>query len=207
MKSFEDTKISSRPRAWNFSFEPDRFFLRAVKGLESLGVACPLLGNIYARLFYDKMLRNEARMSGITPGMKVIHIGCGPLPMTAMFLAGSGVRVTAVDMEESILRQASRVISRNRLYSRIRLVRDCGTRIDFSGYNAIWLSLHVRPMDVIIRRALKFMDQGAGIIFRGTRGKLAGFYQNIDHHMLDGLVNWKEIQQPMGKKSIILKMS
>ena len=207
MKSFEDTKRSAGPGAWNYSFEPDRFFLRAVKGLENLGVVCPFLGNIYSRLFYDKMLRNEARMSGITPGMKVIHIGCGPLPMTAMFLAGFGARVTAVDMEDDILSQASRVIFRNRLCDRIRFVRDCGTRINFSGYNAIWLSLHVRPMDVIIRRALKFMDQGARVIFRGTRGKLAGFYQNIDHHMLDGLVNWKEIQQPMGKKSIILKKS
>ncbi len=205
MDALKATLESARLRSAGRTFQPDICFLKAVQTLEFFGAACPLLGGIYSRLFYKKLLQNELRMSEITPEMNVIHIGCGALPMTAMFLAEYGVRVTAVDMEDGILRQASRTVFRYGLCDRIKLIKNCGTLTDYSGFDAVWLSLHVRPMDFIVRRALKNMDKDAVIILRGGRGRLKRFYRDFDHHRLDGSVKWKEVRQPLGKKSIMLK--
>ncbi len=164
-----------------------------------------MLGRAYFRLFYQKMLENELSLSGIKPGMNAVHVGCGPLPLTAVFLAGHGVRVTAFDLSHDILKLASGFISYSGLDNMIHLVKGCGTDVDFSGYDAVWLSLHVRPLDRIIHRALMLMNPEARIIFRLPRGKISMFYRDIDQTWLSRGVKRGEIKQPLGKISLMLK--
>jgi 2-polyprenyl-3-methyl-5-hydroxy-6-metoxy-1,4-benzoquinol methylase len=205
MKQLENTKESAWPKRAGLQFQPDLFFLKVVKGLEDLGAACPALGRIYSRFFYAGMLEREFAMSGLSPGMKALHVGCGPLPMTAMYLARKQIQVTAVDIEQDILKSADRVIRRSSLRGMITLARACGTRVDFSGFDAIWLSLHVRPMDKVIHQALKFMDPGARIIFRGASGILSRFYREISQDGFSENTEHWEVRQALGKKSVMLK--
>ncbi len=205
MKQFVNTKETSWQKKTGLPFHPDLFFLKAVKGFEELGVVWPALGRIYSRFFYAGMLEREFAMSGLSPGMKALHVGCGPLPMTAMYLARKQIQVTAVDIEQDILKSAHGVIRRSSLQGMITLVRACGSGIDFSGYDAIWLSLHVRPMDKVIRQALKFMDPDARIIFRRPRGSLSRFYRRMSRSCLSGNTEHLEVRQALGKKSVMLK--
>lgn len=205
MKIFQQARTSSCSPSNKFSLPVDRSLLKSVILLENLGVSMPRLGRAYSRLFYENMLEKEFGLSGIAPGMKVKHVGCGPFPMTAMFLARKGISVTAVDLDHGILGRAQKVINNNGLQNRIRLLESCGTQLDYSGYSAIWLSLHVSPMNKIVQRALKFMDQDARIIFRAPRGKLSMFYRELNPENLSGKTTWMQIRQPFGKKSIMLK--
>ncbi len=205
MKTLRATQKAIWDRKEQPLFQPDRYFLSLVKTIENLGTLFPAFGWIYTKLFYQSMLEKEIVLSGIVPGMKVIHIGCGPLPMTAVHLAEFGAQVTAVDMQDSILKQAAQFINRRQLCDRINLLKGCGTSFDFSGYDAIWFSLHVNPITKVIQRACRSMDTDARIIFRAPRGKLSWFYTSIDKQFLPPTVSLKTIRQPLGKMSIMLK--
>lgn len=205
MKQLVNTKESAWQKRAGLSFQPDLFFLKVVRSLENLGVAWPVLGRLYRRLFYSGMLEKEFAISGLSPGMKALHVGCGPLPMTAIFLARKNIQVTAVDLEQDILESAGRAVRKSSLQGMITLVRACGSRIDFSGYDAIWLSLHVSPMDKVIQQALTFMDPGARIIFRRPRGSIECFYRKMPWNSLPVNTEHREVRQALGKKSVMLK--
>ena len=205
MKTLRATPKTIWGRKEQNLFQPDKYLLSLVTTIERLGALFPAFGWIYTKLFYQSMLEKEIVLSGIVPGMKVIHIGCGPLPMTAMYLAKFGAQVTAVDTNTSILRQAAQTINARNLGHRITLIKDCGTSIDFTGYDAIWLSLHVRPINKVLYRACKCMHSAAKIILRTPRGKLTRFYAGIEKQSLSPLFNLKAVRQPLGKMSIMLK--
>lgn len=179
--------------------------LGAVKNIENIGAASPMFARFYSRLFYRKMVSREIALSEITPGMRVLHVGCGPFPMTAMMLARFGARVTAADINPNALVPASRVLERNGLSSGIRLVSGCGCSLDYSGYQAVWISLHVQPMQKVIMRALDNTPQESVVVFRGPAGILTHFYDQTDELRIGKAVRRREVSQPFGKKSILLK--
>ncbi len=179
--------------------------LYAVKNIENIGAASPMFARIYSKLFYKKMVTREIALSEITPGMRVLHVGCGPFPMTAMMLARFGARVTAADIDPNALILARRVLERNGLSSGIRLVSGCGSSLDFSGYQAVWISLHVQPMQKVIIRALDNTPPEAAVVFRGPAGVLKHFYDETDAFRIGAAVHRREVSQPFGKKSILLK--
>jgi len=186
------------------TLKADRIFPGLIRKLEILGSAWPLLGKAYRRLFYARMLKYEISSSRVMPGMHVMHVGCGPLPMTAMELARQGLRVTAADLEPEALARAEKVLIRAGLEDRVRLLNACGTILDFSGYDAVWLSLHVRPMDRILERVMHMVRPGARIIFRDPRKILCRYYPPADKKL-----RYKGFQrmcrnQILGKKSVIL---
>ncbi len=179
--------------------------LGAVKNIENIGAASPTFARLYSRLFYREMVSREIALSEITPGMRVLHVGCGPFPMTAMMLARFGARVTAADIDPNALALARRVLERNGLSSGIRLVSGCGSILDFSGYQAVWISLHVQPMQQVIMRALDNTPPEAAVVFRGPAGILTHFYDETHALGIGAAVQRREISQPFGKKSILLK--
>ena len=182
-----------------------RRLLYAVKNIENIGAVSPMFARIYSRLFYQKMVAREIALSEITPELRVLHVGCGPFPMTAMMLARFGARVTAADIDPDALILARNVLNRNGLSSAIRLVSGCGSSLDFSGYQAVWISLHVQPMQQVIIRALDNTPPEAAVVFRGPAGVLKHFYDETDALRIGAAVHRREIFQPFGKKSIVLK--
>ncbi|WP_045210825.1 class I SAM-dependent methyltransferase [Desulfonatronovibrio magnus] len=201
ISSMTDCSKSYRPSSTNYNFQ--QFFLWSVQKLELIGAKIPVFGKIYAWLFYKSMLCKEARQAELMPGQKVLHIGCGPLPMTALFLADLGARVVAMDIDRHSVQQAKLVVKKFGLERNINVLCGSGTKVDCSGFNAVWISLHVHPLDKTLMQTFQTMDPGCRLIFRTARGNLARFYEAPGYHTV-GNINRYELIQPLGKKSIIL---
>ncbi len=182
----------------------DKSFLDLIKRLETIGSVWPFFAGTYYRLFYKKMLQSEIMASGIKPGMNVMHVGCGPLPMTAMGLAGFGVRVTAVDQDAGTLGWAGRALEKSGTRDMVSLAAGCGTTLDFTGYDAVWLSLHVRPMGLILKRAMDHVSPGSRIVFRDPRDYLCSYYPGADNFSPHCGFKSIRLKQMLGKKSVIL---
>ncbi len=182
----------------------DQSFLSLIKRLETVGSAWPFFAGTYYRLFYKKMLQSEIKASGIKPGMNVMHVGCGPLPMTAMGLAGFGARVTAVDQDSGTLGMAQKALEKSGARDRVSLAAGCGTTLDFTGYDAVWLSLHVRPMGLILKRAMEHISPGSRIVFRDPRDYLCSYYPGADNFSPHCGFKSIRVNQMLGKKSVIL---
>ena len=202
------TEQIMNPLPWSkasFGVQPDKTMLGIVSSIENMGAAFPGFARVYAGMFYKKMVAREIALSGITPGMSVLHVGCGPLPMTAIYLARFGARVIAMDSEPAALLQAERSVKREACGSRVKLDSGCGTCIDYSGFDAIWFSLHVHPLERVVRHALETSESHTALVCRVPRGSLARLYKEVDRKAFAEKVEWTEIRQPFGKKSILIK--
>ncbi|RQD74845.1 hypothetical protein [Desulfonatronospira sp. MSAO_Bac3] len=182
----------------------DKIFLNFIKRLETIGSAWPFFARAYYRLFYKKMLQSEIKASGIKPGMKVMHVGCGPLPMTAMGLAGFGARVTAVDQDAGTLGWAERALEKSGTKNKVSLASGCGTTLDFTGFDAVWLSLHVRPMGPVLNRVMEHVSPGSRIVFRDPRDYLCSYYPGADNFSDKCGCKSLRVKQMLGKKSVVL---
>ena len=182
----------------------DRSFLGFIKRLETIGSAWPFFAETYYRLFYKKMLQSEIEASGIKPGMHVMHVGCGSLPMTAMGLAGFGARVAAVDQDADTLGWAERALEKSGTKDRVSLASGCGTTLDFTGFDAVWLSLHVRPMGIILKKAMNQISPGSRIVFRDPRDYLLSYYPGADNFSPHCGFRSIRVKQMLGKKSVVL---
>lgn len=113
--------------------------------------------SMYSRLFYRKMIASEIRYSRLQPDARVLHIGAGAAPFTAVGLARAGFRVTAIDCCRNAVCMACDYITSASLrmktdwVSRLECRHACGETLDIRNYEAVWISLHVPQAPAIIQ--------------------------------------------------------
>lgn len=177
-----------------------------MKGFEVIGAKWSLFGRAYHQLFYAPMLRKELQLTHLSKGAEIIHIGCGPLPLTALYLAREGFSVVAIDNDPKALERAREVVRQNYLEDKIEVVAGDGVKIDYSPYEAVWISLHAWPQAKIIERALETMKEGGTIICRNSRSYLKALYSSIQTQGLTSCYITKK-RQLLGKETLLLKKS
>lgn len=177
-----------------------------MKGLEKMGAKWTPFGNIYHSLFYAPMLYGELKMAKLCQGTRIIHIGCGPLPLTALYLGRKGFSVVAMDNDLQALERAREVVQQNSLEDRIEIAAGDGVHVDYTPYGAVWISLHAWPQLEIIKRALETIEEGGTIICRNSRSYLKSLYSSITTQGLTPCHITKK-RQLLGKETLLLKKS
>ncbi len=198
--------IFSQEPGWNVKASAAKVSLRCVKFLEWLGSLVPSLGHWYAKLFYGRMIAAERRAAGLQPGAKVLHIGSGRLPMTALTLAAQGFAVTALDNDPAAVGQSRRVLRQCGLQHQVQVVQADGSWCDCSDYDAVWISFHVIPKQGILQQVLQSLRPNSCVIYRNPRGWLRRFYPSVAAAQLNPDCCLEGcLQQNLGKESIILR--
>ncbi len=179
--------------------------LWVVKWFEELGAAWPAVGTLYGHLFYESMVQREMVAAGLSPGMKVLHIGSGRLPLTAMAMARRGMRVDAIDNDLRAVQVARRLVEHARLTDRVDVQQSDGTSIDCSRYDAVLLSLHVLPKRAAIFSVLQTLSPGARLIYRNPRGMCRCLYETIQPADLAGGMRYDVTRQTLGKQTVVVQ--
>lgn len=173
---------------------------------EWLGTRLPLLGHIYERVFYREMIVAECRAAGLKPGARVLHIGSGRLPMTAMALAAMGMEVVGVDNDRDAVRISQNVLKQCSARKRISIQHADGIHWDCSQYDAVWISFHVLPKHLIVHQVLQSLGSNGCVIYRNPRGWLKHLYPSV---VLSGknqdCCQQGCLRQTLGKESVILR--
>lgn len=175
-----------------------------MKGFERTGARYTLFGELYNRLFYAPMLCSELNIADLKEGTKIIHIGCGPLPLTALYLGREGFHVVGVDKDQEALKRAREMVEQNSLEDRIELRAGDGMDLDYSSYEAVWISLHARPQDMIIEKALETLPEGGKIICRNSRSYLKPLYSAMKTRGLTRC-QFKRKRQLLGKETLLIE--
>lgn len=168
--------------------------LAVVVWLENLGAGNRVWGWLYTRLFYRNMNRHEYEAAQLLPGKRVLQLGCGPFPMTAIALSQHGCHVTAVDCNQAALDTAQRALERSAAHllragtllsdggvlpGAVTFRRACGLEYSYQGFDAVIVALHVCPKLEILKRILDTADPGTRIVYRNPRGLLCRAYHRI----------------------------
>lgn len=138
-----------------------------------------LPGRLYDELFYHKLMKAELALTKLDTEGKILHIGTGPRPMTAIFLAEKGFYVDGLEIDGEARRKSQKLIKKEGLSSRIKIFSGNGEKVDYSKYDAIWLSLHVEPKRHILNKILNEANKGTKVIYRNPAGWLAKIYQPV----------------------------
>jgi len=162
-----------------YSEQPPEIFAIGIKHIERLLSRIPSLGIRYGRMFYSDLLDKEMCGAKLQPHSSVLHIGCGPLPVTAQHLTERGHSVVAVDNDPEAVSLAEDFINRSSENADVRFEVGDGLSADASEYDAVWVSLHVTPRRRVLRNLLSSMNEGAKLIYRNPTKKLEKYYARV----------------------------
>ncbi len=175
-----------------------------IKNLEYIGSRWQGFASLYQHLFYKRMIEKELWLSNLKPGMKILHLGCGPVPFTSIFLAQKGYIVEAVDKDNEAIQRAKTVIGKNGLDNKIKIRQAEGSNIDCSDYDAVWVSFYVSPRRECVQQILSTIKDGGVVIYRNSRGWLTRLYQPVNSDQFDQNREVKRVKQRVGKESVII---
>ncbi len=178
------------------------YFFKIVILLEDLCCRYIGFGKLYHRLFYQGMIEREVELAGLKPGERVLHIGGGCFPFTAIYLALKGYKVQVIDMEAKAVEKAKAVIEKWGLKDYIEVLEANGLDVSGEGFDVVWISLHVHPKEEIIKKLLSTLPSSGRIIYRNPRGVLRRFYPVVkpeqilkkgDYHLADQIIQKESI--------------
>lgn len=180
------------------------FFLIFIGALERVCARSPWFGRLYHRLFYRRLVEKEAALAGLRPGERVLLVGAGSFPFTALQLAQSGHTVRAVDNDPRAVMDARRVVAAWNLADHIEVLQAEGAEISAVDADVIWVALHVHPKKKVIKKLLDTMPESGRVIYRNPRGVLRHLYPWIDPEMVAPGTATVTTDQIVRKESVLI---
>ncbi len=151
---------------------------RAVQLLEKTWTISPLMQKIYSSP-YRFIVKREAGLAGIRAGDRILSLGCGAIPFTAIFLQKiTGCPVSALDIDLPALQKAGELLKKAGL-KQIRLIEGNGAFIDLSDYSVIVTALQAEPKGEIIDNFFSNAQVGARLVMRVPRKTFSTNYDPV----------------------------
>ena len=151
-----------------------RFTASAEWLLARSSVACRL----YARP-YVEVVRSEIQLAAIQPGERILNIGCGPAPFTAMLLANYGYCVTAMDCDSRATDYARRALRRGGYQDRVEAVVGNPAVDPIPPFDVALVALQVRPKDEVVARLLRQSPPGGRVLVRESASWCTDMYDSL----------------------------
>lgn len=180
--------------------------LSRVLSLEYLCNNINVLAKFYTTVFYKKMILNEMDLAGIDETKRVAHIGSGPFPMTALYLAEKKITTHCYDIDCYAIEASKKMIEKSGKNKYIRVFNSSEHPVNYSKYDIIILSLHVIKKREIIKEIMGLMVGGKTIVYRNPRGYLTRYF-NVFEPEHSSLVTIKRVKQPLFKESVALTIN
>lgn len=150
-------------------------------------------------------LKEEVIMADITKNDRVLHIGCGFYPITAILLSNkTGASVTGIDRNQNAIQVAEKHLQKRNIKN---VEVKYGDGINYSGRNfdVIIITSSVTPIIKVLKNILKNSDKDCKIICREFITNKDAINQSLNDSFD---VTLKKIKQKSGWNSyLILKNS
>lgn len=135
------------------------------------------------RNYYKKLVSEEIHIAGITCEDKVLCIGSGSIPSTAIELAEqSGASIYAVDIDNEAVRCGRDVISRLGLSHKVFICSCPGEQCYFENYEYVHIAMQVTNKKKIIEEVFK-RSKNTKVILRIPKEEIRHKYECIDDYL------------------------
>jgi len=123
-------------------------------------------GELYQKYIGVHYLK-EARRFDFSNSSKILHIGSGAYPITAIILASYfNSHVVTIDKNPFVLQIAKKVIKKTHLNDRVSVSNGNGLHVDLSNFDVIIISSCSVPKENILRHIFTTANDGCKIIVR-----------------------------------------
>jgi cyclopropane fatty-acyl-phospholipid synthase-like methyltransferase len=140
----------------------------------------------FAKL-YEKTVGNEYRKErekfDLSKAKKILHIGCGSYPLTAIILAEmDNVNIVTIDNSPRAVKLANKVISKKKLNGKIKAEQGDGTIFPLDEFDTIIISGCSVPKIKVLEHAFKDSKPKSRIIIRDAILDMESIINNSNPH-------------------------
>ncbi len=133
---------------------------------------------LYARP-YEQVIRREITLGNMRRSDRILNVGCGPAPFTAMLLAEEGFSVTALDCDERAVGLAREAIRSAGYVDRVNVMIGNPATDVVPSFDVALVALQVRPKDAVVAGLLHSAGAGARILVRESATWCEGMYDHL----------------------------
>jgi len=113
--------------------------------------------------------RREREKFDLSNSKRILHIGGGPYPITAMVLAeNDGAEIVTIDNNHGTLKLANKIIDKNDLSSQVSAKYGCGTKYPLKEFDAVIISGCSTPKRKVLEHVLENSNPQSRIIIRSS---------------------------------------
>lgn len=150
------------------------------------------------------MIENEIILANITNKDRVLHIGCGPIPVTSIHIAKkTGAQITGIDKNLHSVEQAQALLLRLKFSDKIQIIHADASKFSLEKFNLIIVSQGIKPYVETLKYISQVMRRDARVIFR-TSSTTDGNLIEKDYFLKDIFSLKKIIRQ--GKNGLLISV-
>jgi len=117
--------------------------------------------------FYKPLIENEIELAKISHKDKILHIGCGPVPSTPIYIVKkTDAEVTAIDKNLQSIKKAQALILKLKLFDKIHIVHANALDFPLEKFNLIIVSLGIKDYGEVLKYISQNMRSDARLIVR-----------------------------------------
>jgi protein-L-isoaspartate O-methyltransferase len=150
-----------------------------------------------ARLYmepYREVVLKEIELAQLKPGEKVLQIGSGALPYSAIFLAElAQVSVCALDIDQVAVKRAVYCVEKLGLSAKVKVKEGNGRDFPASDFSAAFVALQAKPKGEILTNLFSQGPGGLRVVVRQPLERFKSQYEAVP-------ITWKcqnKVQQKM----------
>jgi hypothetical protein len=137
--------------------------------------------------YYKNMVQNETALAGIGAKDKILCIGGGCCPFSAiLFHRLTGAKVTVVERCEHCIKGAQKVVNRLGLGDYITVIHHDGCPENIKEFSVVHLALQVNPIQQVFADVESRMKPGAKLLIRQPKKGLCCLYSKFSKASLAG---------------------
>lgn len=127
-------------------------------------------------LYYKPMVKKEIASAKIQEADKVLFIGGGPLPMSALLTAHyTSASITIVDCDQNALNNSKQFLSKYNYP--IELINAKGEYLSTEDYSVIIIAKQVIPKECVLKNILKQSRPSTRILYRSNHQILPSYHK------------------------------
>lgn len=155
---------------------------------EKLALCLPLFFNILS-IYYKKRVCKEIKAACIRCSDKVLCIGGGPCPLTAVYIHKlTGAHITVIDNDLDAVMTGNLFLRKLNVHPAITFIQSDGETFDLRRFSTVHVALHVTPREKVIKHIQNCAAPNTQIIVRGgLPGKKAILEPNWNASKIEGL--------------------
>lgn len=148
--------------------------------IESLSLKISFLDRYIIKL-RKKITLEECKMAEISSSDRVLVIGCGPHPTTALLIVNkTQAQVVGIDKKINAVKLASSYIQKNNLENKIYIYYADGIDYPIDNFDVIFIAANVWPIKQLINNIFSKINNDVKIICRDFREDITNMVTNGD---------------------------
>jgi len=117
--------------------------------------------------FHEPSVKKEIKMADISKSDKILHIGCGAIPYTAVIVSKElNTEITGIDNQARSINLAKKFLIKHKIHNKIHVEKESGETYNVSNFDIILISYGIGDIEAVLKNVFDNLKNNGKIILR-----------------------------------------